>query len=139
MSDERAKNHSYLTFLKEMRMLATLAFVVALCAFALSVTLVGLAFSYLEGKQIEIGLILGLASTIGGIVTTCIAYLAPSPLQQMASRRSDSGVMPAGTPKDPVSTQEVKPNADQKDETSGAVEGDSSGELEALENKDLKD
>lgn len=98
MDAEAAKNHYYLNFRKEMRMLAILAVVVILCSVSLASTLIGLTIAYILGKITDIGLVLGLSATVGGIVTTCIAYLAPSPLQNAMQRRTDGP---------PASAQEI--------------------------------
>lgn len=79
-----------------------LALVTTLC-----VSVIGLVWDAIShGKSVEsaTGQMLGLA----GLVTTLCAYLVPSPLQQQqGQRRASDAQTPAGTPDDPISTDNV--------------------------------
>lgn len=80
--------------------------VILICVMALNIALVGITYWLFTKNAKDIAFAVALFNTVAGIITTGIAYIAPSPLQSAASRRSDSPV-PAGTPSDPISTSDV--------------------------------
>jgi hypothetical protein len=91
---------------KEMLLVNYIGAVIVISVLGLVGTMAGLTIWAMNNPTHDVGIILGIFGTVGGVITTGLAYLAPSPLQSSSRRSSDTGT-PAGTPADPISTNEV--------------------------------
>lgn len=85
---ELMKNQHYLQHKKEMAIIIILGTVAILGTGSVGATLLCMVWWSLSNEMKDIAIVIGLAGTILGAVTTVFAYLVPSPLQSVQNRRA---------------------------------------------------